>query len=61
MPKEGTMPSLPKPASPLWGDWTDIEVKAATVIWVNRMVIGLDLCCDCTREEVPGERPRGDA
>ena len=44
MPKEGTMPSLPKPASPLWGDWTDIEVKAATVIWVNRMVIGLDLC-----------------
>jgi len=38
------MPSLPKPASALWGDWTDIEVKAATVIWVNRMVIGLDLC-----------------
>ena len=44
MANEDTMPSLPEPASPLWGDWTDIEVKAATVIWVNRMVIGLDLC-----------------
>jgi len=41
---EDTMPNLPQPVSPLWGDWTDIEVKAATVIWVNRMVIGLDLC-----------------
>jgi hypothetical protein len=41
---EDTMPSSPEPVSPLWGDWTDIEVKAATVIWVNRMVIGLDLC-----------------
>lgn len=39
-----TMPNRPEPVSPLWGDWTDIEVKAATVIWVNRMVIGLDLC-----------------
>ena len=38
---EDTMPSLPDPASLLWKDWTDIEVKAATVIWVNRMVIGL--------------------
>ncbi|EKX53193.1 hypothetical protein GUITHDRAFT_100902 [Guillardia theta CCMP2712] len=38
------MPSAPNPVSKLWGEWTDIEVKAATVIWVNRLVIGLDLC-----------------
>jgi len=41
---EDVMRSLPEPASVLWGTWTDIEVKAATVMWVNRMVIGLDLC-----------------
>lgn len=38
---QDTMPILPEPASRLWGEWTDIEVKAATVMWVNRMVIGL--------------------
>lgn len=39
----------------LWGDWTEMEVKAATVMWINSLVIGLDLC-PFALESMPGLR-----
>jgi len=44
-----------EPAAGLWRDWTRIEVKAATALWVNRMVIGLDLC-PFALDSMPGLR-----
>ena len=41
--------------SGLWKDWTKVEVKAATALWVNRMVIGLELC-PFALESMPGLR-----
>lgn len=42
-------------AKGLWRDWTRLEVKAATALWVNRMVIGLDLC-PFALDSMPGLR-----
>jgi len=30
--------------SELWGEWTEKQVKAATLLWVEQFVIGLKLC-----------------
>jgi hypothetical protein len=30
--------------SPLWGNWTEHQVKIATLLWIEKFVIGLKLC-----------------
>ena len=33
-----------EPRSELWGNWTEHEVKVATLLWIEKFVIGLKLC-----------------
>jgi len=33
-----------EPRSELWGNWTEHEVKVATLLWIEKFVIGMKLC-----------------
>lgn len=33
-----------EPRSTLWGNWTEQEVKVATLLWIEKFVIGMKLC-----------------
>ena len=33
-----------QPRSDLWGNWTEHEVKVATLLWIEKFVIGMKLC-----------------
>lgn len=33
-----------RPRSDLWGNWTEHQVKVATLLWIEKIVIGMKLC-----------------
>jgi hypothetical protein len=33
-----------EPRSGLWGEWTEHQVKVATLLWIEKIVIGMKLC-----------------
>ena len=40
----GTVSMGSRPRSELWGQWTEHEVKVATLLWIEKFVIGMKLC-----------------